>query len=1013
MRAQSAEEFQSLLVASGLVRSDASHLIGEIASKFRGIRLKQGQVLSPSGECPRWLAIVEAGAVRQTYYDNSRSITIEKYGINRLLCANEIIRRSSYYSFNACEETILRVLDGDTFRAMIGRDIIQETLTSSVTVGELFEALRCSEMGCSIEAARLFDFCCATYRHDNRDWISAIQGKLSTIKPNKREHVIVSGNTESNRFEIGENISKSTQFDAFNEEIRCLCLSERITEQLRQIKELQLSRPAPKLDSGENSRRIAREAIPSQEYFEATAHSSLTERYGENAADKTTVFPNQEVANRHDQASISTAILKCLSQYFGIPYRRDSIERAIRQRVENQPEFIFSLFTYSTLADLLDIRAEVIRVSLDDIGRIEFPALALDPESKLPKLLWDGSSRTLTCCDFSESLRVIESSILFSKDSNQLIDILVFSRSSYARVDRFGLKWFLPTLSKHKRTLSLVFISSFFVQLLALLNPLLIQQIIDAVISQGNISSLNVYGTLLVGMALTEGILSALRTFLLTDTTNRIDLSLGGMVIDHLLRLPLGYFSKRPVGEVSNRVNELEKIREFLTGTGLTSVLDALYAFVYIAVMLVYSVTLTLWSLSVIPLFLVLAFVFAPLIRRQIERRSEAYASVQSHLVEALGGVETIKTQNLEFQSKWRWRQLYNKQIQRSFKTAVISSTAGSISKFLEQLSGLIIIWVGASLVLKSELTVGQLIAFRILSGYVTGPILRLATLWQNFQETSISIQRLGDVVNTPTESEIHGKSLIPMPPILGKVSYQGVSFRFTPNTPLQLNNVSLEIEAGEFIGIVGGSGSGKSTLVKLLTGLYRPESGSIKIDGYDIGKVDLYSLRSQVGIVPQDSLLFDGTIRDNIAISRPDACLQEIQQAAEIACASEFIDALPAGLASSVGERGAGLSGGQRQRIAIARMLVSRPHMVILDEATSALDVDTERRLLRNLACHLSDRTLLFITHRISTIKDADKIIVMDKGLVDEVGTHDHLVAKHGRYAALLAQQYAEGLVE
>jgi len=267
--------------------------------------------------------------------------------------------------------------------------------------------------------------------------------------------------------------------------------------------------------------------------------------------------------------------------------------------------------------------------------------------------------------------------------------------------------------------------------------------------------------------------------------------------------------------------------------------------------------------------------------------------------------------------------------------------------------------------------------------------------------------------VNTPTESEIHGKSLIPMPPILGKVSYQGVSFRFTPNTPLQLNNVSLEIEAGEFIGIVGGSGSGKSTLVKLLTGLYRPESGSIKIDGYDIGKVDLYSLRSQVGIVPQDSLLFDGTIRDNIAISRPDACLQEIQQAAEIACASEFIDALPAGLASSVGERGAGLSGGQRQRIAIARMLVSRPHMVILDEATSALDVDTERRLLRNLACHLSDRTLLFITHRISTIKDADKIIVMDKGLVDEVGTHDHLVAKHGRYAALLAQQYAEGLVE
>jgi len=1013
MRAQSGHEFQSTLVSSGLIRSDASHLVGQLASHFRGIKLKQGQVFSQAGKHPGWLAIVERGSIRQTYVDNSRSFTVQKYLPKQIVCANEIIRSSSFYSFNATEDTILRVVDADTFCRWLDDDLIQESLTSCVTLGELFEVIRTSRVASNINTSRIFDFCQATYRLDDQSLLKLKLGASALLDDTNYPLAVVSGTYISSDLKIGQELT--SDFDDSDElrRLRALFISSILLDQLDDLKQLQLS-SADKLSQSEGNKvPLDLVDLPGQEEFEILAGASLSERYGEGESSSGHEYPNIHVENPSDQALVSMSILKCLSQHFKIPYRRDSVERAIKQRVTEQPDFSFTLFTYSTLVDLLDIKAEVVRLSPDELYRLDFPALSIDVTSGLPRILWSADRSNVLCCTFGPHLESLPNDDFDSSGDNSLIEVLVLSRSTYAKLDRFGLSWFIPTISKYKRTLALVFISSFFVQLLALLNPLLIQQIIDAVISQGNISSLNVYGTLLVGMALTEGILGALRTFLLTDTTNRIDISLGSMVIDHLLRLPLGYFAKRPVGEVSNRVNELEKIREFLTGTGLTSILDALFAFVYIAVMLLYSVQLTIWSLSVIPLFLLLAFVAAPLIRRQIERRSEAYARVQSHLVEALGGIETIKTQNLEFQSKWRWKQLYNKQIKRSFKTTVITSTAGSISKFLEQLSGLIIIWVGASLVLKSELTVGQLIAFRILSGYVTGPILRLATLWQNFQETSISIQRLGDVVNTPTETEVHGTSLTPLPPLRGDILYSNISFRFIPNTPLQLNGVSLHIKSGQFVGIVGGSGSGKSTLVKLLTGLYKPESGCIKVDGFDIAKVDLYSLRSQVGIVPQDSLLFDGTIRDNIAISRPDATLLEIQRATEIACASEFIDNLPAGLASTVGERGAGLSGGQRQRLAIARMLVSRPRLVILDEATSALDVDTERRLLRNLSQHLKGTTLLFITHRISTIKEADNIVVMDSGFIDEIGTHDQLVSKNGRYAALLSQQYAEGLVE
>ena len=566
----------------------------------------------------------------------------------------------------------------------------------------------------------------------------------------------------------------------------------------------------------------------------------------------------------------------------------------------------------------------------------------------------------------------------------------------------------MPAIQKHRSALLQVVITSFFVQLLGLFNPLLIQQIIDAVISQGNYSSLNVLGTLLVAMALAQALLGSLRTYLFSDTTNRIDISLGATIIHHLLRLPLGYFAKRPVGEVSSRIAELEKIRSFLTGTALTVLLDAVFSVVYIAVMLLYSVPLTFAALGVLPLFVGLTMGVAPIIRRQLRQQAEANARVQSHLVETLSGMETVKGQGMELPSEWRWEQLYGGQIEAGFRNTITSTAAGSANQFLGQVSGLVVIWFGAMLVLEGNMTLGQLIAFRILSGYVTSPLLRLASLWQNFQETALSLERLSDIVDHREEIEIAGENLPPIPPLQGAIHYEGVNFRFGSSGPLQLLNVNFEIPAGSFVGIVGSSGSGKSTMLKLLTRLFDPLEGTIRIDGYDIAKVDLYSLRTQVGVVPQDSLLFDGTVQANIALTRPDASFEEITGAAQVACAHDFIQALPGGYSSSVGERGSALSGGQRQRMAIARMVLKRPRLLVLDEATSALDVDTEQQVTRNLAEVYRGSTVLFITHRLGSLRHADQILVMHQGSLVEQGTHNELMNLGGRYATLYRQQEA-----
>jgi len=574
---------------------------------------------------------------------------------------------------------------------------------------------------------------------------------------------------------------------------------------------------------------------------------------------------------------------------------------------------------------------------------------------------------------------------------------------------RFGWSWFTPLLKKYRTALVLVFIASLLAQLFGLAIPLLLQQIIDKVLSQGNLSSLNVLGTAMVVMALFQGVLQALRTYIFVDTTDRMDLTLGSAVIDRLLALPLSYFERRPVGELSQRLGELNTIRGFLTGTALISVLNIIFASVYLVVMFVYSPLLSGVALSTFPLYLLLVFGVAPVYKHLIRKRAVASARTQSHLIEVIGGIQTVKAQHFELTARWKWQDRYRNFVGEGFKSVVLGTTSGEIGNFLNQVSGLLVLWVGMWLVLKGEFTLGQLIAFRIISGNVTGPLLQLAGLYQGFQGVQLSMERLSDIIDqNPELQNAEEIGQISLPSIEGKVRFEHVSFRFGASGPHQLDDVSVEIPAGSFVGIVGQSGSGKSTLMKLLPRLYEPARGRIFIDDYDIGKVDLSSLRRQIGIVPQDSLLFEGTVAENIALNDPQASTEAIIQAAKLACAHDFIMTLGQGYATPVAERGANLSGGQRQRIAIARTILSNPQLLVMDEATSALDYDTERQLCLNLQDWAQERTVFFITHRLSTIRSSELILVMHQGRLVEQGSHHNLMAANGRYATLFRQQEA-----
>ena len=704
---------------------------------------------------------------------------------------------------------------------------------------------------------------------------------------------------------------------------------------------------------------------------------------------------------KEDLIDINLESFRLLSDILSIPFRRDAIEITLRDAYKNSNQPGIQLI--GKIATSLGLHAVAAKVPSVHLNRIQSPSFVRN--GNIFSLIKHSDENSIELFNEQSELVKIKKEN-FEDVFSAEIEVVLIEKSNLTKTKRFGLDWFLPILRKYKKVLFQVLVASFVIQLFTLSSPLIIQLIIDKVINQRSLDTLQVLGVALILVTFLEAILGSLKTFLFTDTTNRIDQKLGAEVIDHLLRLPLNYFDKRPVGELSSRISELEKIRNFITGQAMNSILDALFSLIYILVMFFYSTLLTLVALAVIPIQIILTLIGAPLFRRQYRRTAEENAKTQSHLVEVLSGVQTVKAQNAEVVSRWKWQDLYSRYISRTFEQTITGTVIQQFSQVLQKISQLLVLWVGAQLVLDGYLSLGQLIAFRIISGYVTQPVLRLSSIWQNIQELKISFERLSDVIDTPQESDETDKDKIPLPEIQGDVRFEEITFGFSKTGPKIINELNLNITKGQFVGIVGESGSGKSTLMKLLPRLYSPDKGRILIDNTDIDKVELYSLRRQIGVVPQEPLLFSGTISHNISLNNPNASAEEIVNAAKIADAHDFIMKLPDGYSSSIGERATTLSGGQRQRIAIARTLLGNPKLLIMDEATSALDYKTEKNVCDNLSKSLSKQTVFFITHRLATIKDADLIVLMEQGNIAELGNHHSLMNKKGKYFDLYSQQ-------
>lgn len=584
--------------------------------------------------------------------------------------------------------------------------------------------------------------------------------------------------------------------------------------------------------------------------------------------------------------------------------------------------------------------------------------------------------------------------------------ILVTSRASLAgELARFDFSWFVPALVKYRRLLGEVLLISFVLQLFALVSPLFFQVVMDKVLVHKAMTTLDVLVTGLLIVVVFESVLSAVRTYVFSHTTSRIDVELGARLFRHLVALPLAYFQARRVGDSVARVRELENIRTFLTGNALTVVLDLFFSLVFLAVMFFYSVPLTLIVLASLPLYATLSLVVSPVLRRRLDAQFARGAENQAMLVETVTGIQTVKAAALEPGFGRRWDNQLAAYVQASFRTRNLASLAHEGVGLIGKLVNAATLWYGAHLVMANALSVGQFVAFTMFAQRVAQPIMRMAQLWTDFQQAGVSVARLGDILNTRTE--VASASAMQLPSIKGRITLDQVRFRYRPDGPHVLQGIDLDIPPGQVIGIVGRSGSGKSTLTKLVQRLHVPDAGRVLVDGVDISLIDAAQLRRQIGVVLQENLLFNRSIRENIAIADPAAPLEPVIAAALLAGAHDFIGALPQGYDTVVGEQGSNLSGGQRQRIAIARALFTNPRILILDEATSALDYESEAIIQRNMAQICRGRTVLVIAHRLSSVRRAHRIVVVDQGAVVEAGSHAELLQRPGGlYAHLWSLQ-------
>jgi ATP-binding cassette, subfamily B, bacterial HlyB/CyaB len=584
--------------------------------------------------------------------------------------------------------------------------------------------------------------------------------------------------------------------------------------------------------------------------------------------------------------------------------------------------------------------------------------------------------------------------------------VLVARRASLSDLARrFDITWFLQAMHKYRRLLGEVLLASFFLQLFALVTPLFFQVVTDKVLTHRGYTTLDVLVFGLITVSIFETVLAGLRTYVFSHTTNRIDVELGARLFRHLVALPIAYFEVRRAGDSVARVRELENIRNFLTSSALTLVIDLGFTFVFLAVMFYYSPFLSWIVVGSFPFYIAISAGVTPIFRRRLEKKFDRGAENQAFLVESVSAIQTLKAMAVEPQMQRRWEEQLAGYVGSSFDVLTLGNWASQSVQFVSKIVTALTLYFGAHLVIEGQLTVGELIAFNMLAGRVAQPVLRLAQLWQDFHQARVSIARLGDILNSVPEPAFDA-SRAALPALKGEVTFDHVSFRYRVDRPLALHDISLKISAGQVVGIVGPSGSGKSTLTKLLRRLYVPEGGRILVDGIDLAVADVAWLRRQIGTVLQENVLLNRSIRDNIAFADPGMSMDRVIAAAELAGAHEFILELPDGYNTVVGERGASLSGGQRQRVAIARALVTNPRLLIFDEATSALDYESESIIQRNMRKICAGRTVFIIAHRLSAVRNADRIITVEAGRLIEDGSHDELIKKAGRYAMLHQMQ-------
>nr|AVH79543.1 cyclic nucleotide-regulated ABC bacteriocin/lantibiotic exporter protein [Synechocystis sp. PCC 9413] len=751
----------------------------------------------------------------------------------------------------------------------------------------------------------------------------------------------------------------------------------------KQIADTDTSRAA----TPSNRRRIAQADFPRPSYKSTHVWRKLSKRYP--------FFAQQSASD------CGAACLVMVGRYWG---KKFSVNRL--RELSNVTRQGASLRGLSTAAESLGFASKPVKCSLDKLAEQPLPAIA-HWEGRHYVVVYQVSRKHVIIGDPAISQLTLTHKQFKAGWTGYTLLLQPTALMNDVESDYSNFWQLFELIKPHWVILLEVFIASIFIQLFGLITPLFTQLILDRVVVQRSELTLTTVGLGLLMFSVFRIAMGGLRQYLLDQTANRVDLALIVGFIRHTFRLPLSFFESRYVGDIISRVQENRKIQRFLTGEALSILLDLLTVFIYIALMWRYSWQMALLSLIIVPPFFLLGIISTPFLQKISREIFNAYAAESSYLIEGISGIKTVKSLALEQTVRWHWEELLNKSIKTQFKGQVIGNRMQIISSGIETLAQTGLLWFGAYQVIKGQLTVGQLVAFNMLLGNVIRPFQRLAVLWNELQEVAIAIERINDVISTAPEEDLQFSSRQNLPALQGEIRFVNVTFRYHPDSQVNtLENLSFEVKPGQTIALVGRSGSGKTTIAKLILGLYLPTEGKILIDGQDITSLSLRSLRSQLGIVDQDTFMFGGTIRENIAIGQPNASLQDVMTAAQQAGADEFIKKLPMGYETPIGEGGGLLSGGQRQRIAIARALLGNPQLLVFDEATSHLDAESERIIQTNLAQIRQNRTTLIIAHRLSTVRNADVILVMDRGILVESGTHQELMSQKGQYYYLNQQQ-------